>query len=281
MVAIRIVPLMSVTFSDLKAMLAAKQFPAQTTPPACETVLAGLHEQGIALTGEWIDAVQQIARLQQKPWPILKHPCVALYAAGYADQATEKTALRLQKLSRQDDPMTRLCTQVNADLRVYELDLSRNVPSQGLSEEDAAHAMSYGLMSVEEHVDCLVPEVISPGADQVLTEWHSALLREDALDPLEALRNAKAGADLFALMGGVLAAWMAGIPVFCGSQLASVLPLALARLLPEGHSTFCISLPSAIVASDAVQAVSGLKQLQLILALGPEPAPALKTVQLT
>ena len=213
---------MSVSFTDIKAMLAAKPATAKTIPAEGPKILQGLQHEGIILSPEWIDAVQNLATLQQKDWPVWRIPRVALYVANYGENL-EAIQARLKILAAQQDPLTRLCVQINADLRVYELDLSAQVPDGGLSEEEAAHAMSYGLMAVEEHVDCLVIDPISPGSDAVLDRWQTALVQENSDDALNVLRSVGAGHDLFALLGAVFAAYMAGIPVIIGARLATVL----------------------------------------------------------
>ncbi|MDB5478437.1 MAG: hypothetical protein JWM96_932, partial [Alphaproteobacteria bacterium] len=149
------------------------------------------------------------------------------------------------------------------------LDLTPEITAAGISEEEAAQALIYGLMAVEEHVDCLIVDSLSQGSDTILQNWHSELLKENAAEPLALLQSLGAGHDLFALLGAVLAARMAGIPVFGGAKLGAVLPLVLSHLLP-GETDIFLLLPAAFPAPDMVQAIMSLQQLQSILALGPQ-----------
>jgi hypothetical protein len=257
---------MSVTFSDILAMLEARKPINQPCIPAVTKTLHALSTQGVNLSEEWQAAIQFLSILQNKPWPQIAHPRAAFYASNYGDDLIE-TQNRLKQLARQQDFATRLCGLVNADLRVYELDLSQTIPPNGITEEEAAHAISYGLMAVEEHVDCLIVDALAAGSDVVLQNWQTALLRETSASALTLLQQSGAGHDLFALMGAVLAARMANVPVFCGAKLGSVLSLAMAQIMPN-EPCHVITIPGAISGNDFIQTISGLQQLQLILSLG-------------
>ena len=267
---------MSVTFSDITTMLEARKPINQPCVPAVAKTLHSFSEQGIVLNSDWQNTIQFLSVLQNKAWPQIKHPRVAFYASNYGDDLAE-TQLRLTALARQNDFATRLCGLINADLRVYELDLSQQISPDGISEEEASHALSYGLMAVEEHVDCLIVEALSSGSDAVLKKWQEALLRETSAEPLKLLQQCGAGHDLFAMMGAVFAARMANIPVFGGAKLAAVLPLALSQIMPNEPCHF-ITMPSTVTGTDLLQTISGLQQLQLILSLGPQPLQAGKLI---
>lgn len=261
---------MTVTFSDIKAMLEAR--PAHATPcsSACGLHFHELAEAGIPLADDWQYIIQRIAQFQNKPWPVIAHPRVAIYASNYGDDVTE-TKKRLGQLAQQQDPLTRLCSMTNADLRVYELDLSQEITSAGITEEEASHAMSYGLMAVEEHVDCLIVDCLSSGSRQVLHKWHEAMLIDTFSDPLILLQKCGAGHDLFAMMGAIFAARMANIPVFSGTTSHAIFSLALTKILPN-ESDILIALRSTIPAPDVFEALNGFMQLRFTLALGPQPA---------
>ena len=263
---------MTVSFSDINAMLAARQPLPDPCGGACGLVFHQLQEAGMPLSSEWQYTIQRIAQFQNKAWPQIKHPRVAIYASNYGSDLAE-TQKRLSQLAQQTDPLTRLCSLTNADLRVYELDLSQEITTTGISEEEAAHALSYGLMAVEEHVDCLIVDCLSANSATVLTEWHTLLLQENETDALTLLLQAGAGHDLFAMLGAVFAARMASVPVFGGAAMAAVLPLALSRILPNEADVF-MSAPTVFPATNVVQALAGLQQLQFILALGPVPEKA-------
>ena len=262
---------MTVSFSDINAMLAARQPLPDPCGGACGLVFSQLQQAGISLSNEWQYTIQRIAQFQNKAWPQIKHPRVAIYASNYGSDLNE-TQQRLSQLARQEDPLTRLCSMTNADLRVYELDLSQEITS-GISEEEAAHALSYGLMAVEEHVDCLIVDCLSANSATMLQQWQNLLLQENNDDALQLLLQAGAGHDLFAMMGAVFAARMANIPVFGSPALNAVLPLALSRILPDESDVF-ITLPTVFATTNIVHALAGLQELQFILALGPVPGKA-------
>ncbi len=258
---------MTVTFSDIRSMLEARQPLPDACSSICNTIITDLHNAGTSLSTEWTAIIQRLAKLQKKNWPSITHPRVALYVSNYGDDL-KVTQARLQSLAIQQDPLTRLCALVNADLRVYELDLTQEITG-GITEEEAAHALSYGLMAVEEHVDCLVVDTLAAGSHEVLTAWQSLMLKETSTDPLQLLLQAKAGHDLFALMGAIFAARMAGVPVFGGDKLGAILPLALAQIFPNEEDIFMV-MPSALQTTDTPQAIAGIQQLNFILAMGPQ-----------
>lgn len=270
---------MTVSFSDITAMLGARRALPDPCAGACGLVFHQLAAAGIPLSAEWQAVIQRIAQFQNKAWPQIKHPRVAIYASNYGDDLAE-TQKRLEQLARQDDPLTRLCALNNADLRVYELDLSHQIPATGITEEEAAHALSYGLMAVEEQVDYLFVDSLSAHSETVLFQWQNLLETTDG-EALDLLRQSGAGHDLFALLGAVLAARMAGIPVSGSPALTAILPLALARLLPDDHAagaTVFFALPGHFPAQNIVQALAALQELQVILSLGPVPPASKKNL---
>jgi hypothetical protein len=264
-------PAMTVTFSDIQSMLEARQPLPEACSSVCTAIINDLHNAGTSLSAEWIQIIQRLAQLQKKNWPSITHPRVALYVSNYGTDL-KATHTRLTSLSMQQDPLTRLCTLVNADLRVYELDLTQEIQN-GITEEEASHALSYGLMAVEEHVDCLVVDTLATGSYDALDRWHALLLKETDADPLQLLLQAKAGHDVFALMGAVFAARMAGIPIFGGARLGSILPLALAQIFGNEQDIFLI-LPQLMASTDTPQVIAGIQHLNLLLAMGPQTSAA-------
>lgn len=268
---------MTVTFNDIQSMLEARRPLPEPCAGACTLVFNQLQEEDIPLSTDWRYVIQRVAQFQNKAWPQIRHPRVAIYASDYGQGDLATTQKRLSQLARQEDPLTRLCSMANADLRVYELDLSQPIPEKGISEEEASHALSYGLMAVEEHVDCLIVDCLSSHATRILEAWQTLLLQENTTSPLQLLQQAGAGHDVFAAIGAVFAARMANIPVFGNAVLSTVVPLALSTLLPGEKDVF-MTMPTAFPATNVVHALAGLQELQVILALGPTP---LKTTQIT
>lgn len=260
-------PTMSVTFSDIAAMLQARPPLASKAPCALVKNIETLQSAAVELAPEWQDLVARLAQIQQKNWPQIKHPRLALYASNYGGDILSLQQ-RLQHLNTQNDVLTRLCAMLNADLRVYELDLATDISTMVLDEVQACHAISYGLMSVEEHVDCLIVETLSSGVDSVLQRWEQMLRDQPRENPLVLLLQAGGGHDLFAVLGAVLAARMAKVPVFGTQRLDAVLPVVLQRLMPDADSVYLV-LPRTLTAADVVPTMAALQQLQFILALGP------------
>src|SRR5690606_41985970 len=127
---------MSVSFADIRAMLADTAEWNPKTPEGFTKALTRLDEAGLALAANMQTALGALAAAQNKAWPALKHPRVALYACGY-ESGNETTQSRLQDLAEGKDAALRLCALVNADLRAYELDMA----AASFDEAALAHAL--------------------------------------------------------------------------------------------------------------------------------------------
>ena len=102
--------------------------------------------------GKLAEWVQWLARSQGGK-PVLRRMRLAMYVGAHGcAESVEETRQRLAALTSGTDPVVKILTEADADLRAYELDLDsptadfRSGPA--LSEEAAAHAMSYGMMAV-------------------------------------------------------------------------------------------------------------------------------------
>src|SRR5690606_34534758 len=114
---------MSVSFSDIDAMLATR--PSAADVPACAYghALKSLNDQGVDLPEQTLQALYGLARMRQAPWPRIVHPRLTLFASAYADHAAD-TRNMMADVSGGKHAVSRLCARANADLRVYELDVS-------------------------------------------------------------------------------------------------------------------------------------------------------------
>lgn len=259
---------MSVSFADLNAMWAQRpewNLLAQEKTPQ---ILAQLLAQGLELLPAEQQQLQALAAAQNKPWAQIKHPRVALYAAPYHEADAVQLRAQLNALNNSTAAQAQLCALLRADLRVYELGVEEE--QTPLDETMAAHAVSYGLMAVEQGVDLLIAGCLSPLAAHAALAWHKDLLSDRTCDPFASLLQ-HGNADLFAAFGAVLAARMARIPVLCDALLAPVFVTALQNLSGTiAGADHCLLVAAQSVASlPTIGALLSAQRLQALLALGP------------
>jgi nicotinate-nucleotide--dimethylbenzimidazole phosphoribosyltransferase len=250
---------------DLDAGSAAAAREAQLTKPA--GALGRLEE----LAG-WL------ATWQGRHPPHLDHPRTVVFAGNHGVAArgvsaypAAVTAQMVQNFIAGGAAVNQLCRVVDADLRVYEMNLDTPtgdiVDGPAMSDAECAHAIAYGMMAVEPGIDALAvgemgianttvaaalclalfggaaAEWTGPGtgvtgaALDLKREIVAAAVakhRAEATDPFELLRRL-GGLEFAAMVGAILAARMGRVPVvldgFCSGAAAAVLYAADQRAL--------------------------------------------------
>jgi nicotinate-nucleotide--dimethylbenzimidazole phosphoribosyltransferase len=250
---------------DLEAGTAAALRQAQLTKPAGS--LGRLEELAV-----WL------ATWQARHPPRLDHPRTVVFAANHGVAArgvsaypASVTAQMVQNFVAGGAAVNQLCRAVDADLRVYEMNLDTPtgdiVEGPAMSDEECAKAMAYGMMAVEPGIDALaVGEMgignttaasalcaglfggaagmwTGPGtgvAGAALENKRKAVAAAVALhrpacrDPLDLLRRL-GGLELAAIAGAVMAARLGRVPVvldgFTSTAAAAVLFAADPRAL--------------------------------------------------
>jgi len=227
------------SLGDIKRIFA--EFPS----PNLEALTA-LSERMVKTPDAVLTRLQSIAE-QATRWGTgendMRRPRVAVYLAGYDGLQGDQAALdRVQALADGTDPLNGLCQSVDSDLRLYEL--APELPTNGLSEEEAAHAISYGMMAVEAGVDALSIASFSKGAETAAEKILSTLKTTDD-DSLDLLCQ-HGGRDLAAMVGVLMAARLAKLPVV----LEGVAALAAAYIVEAqqcnaaAHCFLAAELPS-------------------------------------
>lgn len=194
----------------------------------------------VAATGEslgdfaglwrWLAAAQHAAR------PEIRHPRIALFAARHGAFAEKQQGLAdsLAAFNAGTHPVAPLALESNADLKVYELDLetpSRDYRAEkALSEQEAAQALAYGMMSVQPGVDLLLLAAVNPVADLAAEEISRALKAK--MDPFDALLRF-GGFDIAAITGAIVAARLARMPVVLDGFAAETAAALLQALRPD------------------------------------------------
>ncbi len=184
--------------------------------------------------GKLAEWVQWLARSQGGK-PVLRRMRLAIYVGAHGcAESVEETRQRLAALTSGTDPVVRILTEADADLRAYELDLDtptadfRSGPA--LSEEAAAHAMSYGMMAVEPGLSLLALTGLGAGGELA----YPALLAElpHSTDPLATLAQF-GGLEACAILGAILAARLAKVPVLLDGLAAEAAAQVLVKLDPH------------------------------------------------
>ena len=242
---------------DLEAGTAAALRERQLTKPA-------------GALGRLEELAQWLATWQGRHPPRLDHPRTSVFAGNHGVAArgvsaypAAVTAQMVQNFVAGGAAVNQLCRIVDADLRVYEMNLDQPtadiVDGPAMSEAECAKAIAYGMMAVEPGLD-----VIALGEMGIANTTSAAALclalfggtaemwtgsgtgvaaaaldrkrevvaaavgrhRDAASEPLELMRRL-GGHELAAIAGAVLAARMARVPVvldgFATTAAAAVL----------------------------------------------------------
>ena len=249
---------------DLDAGAAAAERERQLTKPA-------------GALGRLEELAAWLATWQGRHPPTLEHPRTVVFAANHGVAArgvsaypAAVTGQMVQNFIAGGAAVNQLCKTIDADLRVYEMDLDTPtadiVEAPATSEEECARAIAYGMMAVEPGIDALAIGEMGIANTTVAAALCLALFGGDAADwtgpgtgvagaalenkrkvvaaavarhgagrePFEVLRSL-GGLEFAAMAGAILAARMGRVPVvldgFCAGAAAAVLYAADPRAL--------------------------------------------------
>jgi nicotinate-nucleotide--dimethylbenzimidazole phosphoribosyltransferase len=250
---------------DRDAGDAAAERQAQLTKPAGS--LGRLEELAV-----WL------ARWQARHPPSLDHPRTVVFAGNHGVAArgvsaypAAVTAEMVKNFVAGGAAVNQLCRTVDADLRVYEMNLDEPtadiVDGPAMSEEECAKAIAYGMMAVEPGIDALAVGEMGIGNTTAAAALCAALFGggaglwtgpgtgvfgnaldtkrsvvaaavarhlPEARDPFDLMRRL-GGLELAAIAGAVMAARLGRVPVvldgFCSTAAAAVLFAADPRAL--------------------------------------------------
>jgi nicotinate-nucleotide--dimethylbenzimidazole phosphoribosyltransferase len=220
--------------------------------------------------GQLEELAAWLAAWQGRHPPTLNHPRTVVFAAnhgvsvrGVSTYPAALTAQMVQNSIAGCAAVNQLCRVIDADLRVYEMNLDTptadivDVPA--MSEEECARAIAYGMMAVEPGIDALAvgemgianttvaaalcvglfggdaagwtgpgTGVLGAALERKRNVVVSAVARHrrDARDPFDLLRRL-GGLEFAAIVGAILAARMGRVPVvldgFSAGAAAAVL----------------------------------------------------------
>jgi len=242
---------------DLEAGAAAASREAVLTKPA-------------GALGRLEELAAWLARWQARHPPRLEHPRTVVFAGnhgvasrGVSAYPAAVTAQMVQNFIAGGAAVNQLCRAVDADLRVYEMNLDEPtgdiVTEPAMRDEECARAIAYGMMAVEPGIDALAvgemgianttvaatlclalfggeaADWTGPGtgvAGAALANKRQVVAaavarhRDEMADPFDVLRRL-GGREFAAMAGAILAARMGRVPVvldgFCSAAAAAVL----------------------------------------------------------
>jgi len=169
----------------------------------------------------WAGAGQGCGRVR------LDRPRAALFLGSWDAAGGGAAQAALDDVRSGRSRLNALCRYHDAELRVYEMAVAGDAGG-GLSPDECATAMAYGMTVVEEGLDLLCLAAAGPGREDAATALARALL-DGTADPLAALAR-YGGHALAALAGAVIAARMARVPVVLDGFAALAAAAALFRL---------------------------------------------------
>lgn len=162
--------------------------------------------------------------------PRLERPRAAVFLGRWRESGDAEAASMLDALRSGRARLNALCRAYDAELRVYEMAIAAG--AGGLTQQQCAAAMAYGMTAVEEGLDLLCLAAPGPGASEAAARLSDSLF-DDAGgaggDPLAALAR-HGGHALGALAGAVAAARVARVPVILDGFAALAAAAALHRM---------------------------------------------------
>ena len=153
------------TLDEMRRLLADLPGPDLEARTACIAREASLTKPAGAL-GRLEALTEWLASWQGRHPPTLNRPRTAVFAGNHGVAArgvsaypAAVTAQMVENFVSGGAAVNQLCQTVDADLRVYELDLENPTrdftEAPAMSEQDCARAMAYGMMAVEPGLDVL------------------------------------------------------------------------------------------------------------------------------
>lgn len=263
------------SFAEIRSLLAELPGPDQQAMQAAAQREGQLTKPPGAL-GRLEVLTQWLAAWQGRHPPRVDRPRVAVFAGnhGVAAQGVSAypaavTAQMVKNFVAGGAAINQLCKAIDADLRVYEMDLDRPTADftlgPAMDEEECAHAVAYGMMAVEPGLDVLclgemgiantasgaalahalfggaAADWVGPGTG---VQGEGLKRKIDAVaagvaanraalgDPLGVLA-ALGGRELAAIVGAVLAARLARLPVLLDGYTCTAAAAVLHKLRPD------------------------------------------------
>ncbi|MCH9845408.1 MAG: nicotinate-nucleotide--dimethylbenzimidazole phosphoribosyltransferase [Alphaproteobacteria bacterium] len=217
----------------------------------------------------------------------LNHPRIAVFAANHGIAAnhqisafpTDVTAAMLENFQNGGAAINQIAGMLNADFYAYNLNLQQPTEDftiqAAMSEQACAHAISYGMMAVEDNVDVIIPGEMGIGNSTATAAIYHALYGGAAKDwvgrgtgiddeiyqqktnlvakavalhadnftgknaPLEILRHV-GGFEICAILGCIIAARIAKVAVILDGYIACA-AAAILHEIDEDYIAHCVA----------------------------------------
>jgi nicotinate-nucleotide--dimethylbenzimidazole phosphoribosyltransferase len=167
----------------------------------------------------------------------LRYPRILLFAGSHGTAPLAATEAEITALTDTTHPLARACRALDAELAVHELALTEPVVT--FDPQDCAQAIAYSMMMVDQTVDIIGVAAFGAGVGAAAQRLQTALVHvEEAQDPLPLLLS-HGGRETAAVLGLILAARLARVPVVLGGNAAGA-ALALAQTLGPDVTAHCL-----------------------------------------
>lgn len=262
-------------FDDVRELAMRPSAPDDQAAKQVYDALLGMGREGDF--GRLGEGAAWLAGWQKRYPPRLQNPTLAIFAGshgisqnGVTLSSIESTREKVEALREGRAPLSAIATQVEVNIRVFELALEKPTPNiaeqAAMSERECAATIAYGFEALEGNPDLLALGVIGAGigtaaaavacalyggspeywvrpGPQVPSDMNqqrvdivSAALRQHRghlSDPLEALR-CLGGRELAACVGAIIAARQQGVPVLIDGFATTIAAGIVHALNPLG-----------------------------------------------
>ncbi|MGD9650032.1 MAG: nicotinate-nucleotide--dimethylbenzimidazole phosphoribosyltransferase [Dongiaceae bacterium] len=160
----------------------------------------------------------------------------AIFFSRRMNSAAITLQAQMQNLITGQDPLYDKASALDIDLCAYDLDLAGQIKTHGADE--IAHALSYGMMALAPGVEILALASFTTGAPSEVNH---------AKDGFEALTQS-GSQSIAAVMGAIIAARMAGVPVILADREAAGAAQLLKQLRQDAidHCSMAADMDAAL-----------------------------------
>ena len=252
----------STSFSEIRAL-------AAELPPVDSAIWEAAGAWATTGAGSSFANTAWIAKVQRRRAPQANHLRAAVFAAAHgiaADSPEGSPAAVMHEVEAMiaGGEVPRLAEDADCELKLYELAVQRPTRDSRLGpameEGDAAMAAAYGMMAIEPGLDAIALADLGSGPRFAAVSLGSALVggigvadprivaalarHRDVSDPLDLLA-ALGGPDIAAMLGTILAARLAGVPVILDGAAAQAAAAIAWRLRPDAIAHCRLAAPPA------------------------------------
>lgn len=210
------------------------------------------------ISGTDLSLLHFLSRARTNETTPVMHPRLSLFVAhhGFSSQdARAEAEKHLHALYNADesDPATQSlyeeAAKADADIRLYEMNLAAptddNRHGPAMNAQNMTMAMAYGMMSVEPGVDFIAVGGFGGGSDEAAHALLTHIVTAD--DGLTGLMTV-GGFEIAAIAGAIVAARLAGIPVFIDNVQGLAAMAVLCSLNPfMADHCACSHLPDQTI----------------------------------